>query len=145
MGKLLRIFGAGALFALGVLSVAASVPPVYSAALAVLTGPSGTNPVSDASKASVGDFNAVIAGVNANAAWAGTGQPLAIVGAQLTTTGKIFNSTVSLAALSLIQFINAITTTTGTAGAGGNCNASGATECLGVVDTAGVVRFIPLY
>ena len=142
--KLLRTFAAGAVFGLGLLAVAAAIPAVYSAALPLVTGVTGANPVSDASKGAVGDFNAVINGVNQNAAFAGTGTPLAIIGTQLTSTTSVFGTAGQTTTLSLLQFINAITTTTTTVSTAG-CFATGATECMRVIDNTGVFRWLPLY
>jgi hypothetical protein len=140
----LKNFAAGAVMGIGVLAVALAVPPIYAAALSQVTGPAGTNPVADASKGSISDFNNIINGVNANAAWAGTGTPLAIVGAQLTSTTSVFGSSGQTTTISMLQLLNSITTTTTTVSTAG-CFATGATECMRVIDNAGNFRWLPLY
>ena len=148
MKKLLRNFAAGAAFALGALAIALAVPPIYANTLQVFTQPGAGNPLGGLSgnpanqPQNQGDYNAIINAVNANAAFAGTGTPSAIIGANITSTTGIFNSAGQTTSITLLQFFNAITTTTTTAP--GGCFYVGATECLRVIDSAGAFRWIPL-
>jgi hypothetical protein len=138
MKRILRSLIAGAAFGLGVLAVAFTVPEVYAGAVAVFTGPSGSNPA--ASPQNQGDYNTIIQGLNNNAAWGLTGTPLGIIGAGFATTSKLVNCNAATPC-SIITFLNNVTTTTGAT----TCNAANATECLGIIDQTSTLHWIPLY
>lgn len=132
MRKLLRLLAATAAFGLVL-----AVSTLWGGSLTLFTGPSGTNPISNPNI--IGDVNTVINGVNNNAAFAGNGQPLAVIGAVQTSSTKL--GSIQQGTTTMIQIVNswAWTSTTGT----GSCNVTNATVCLGIIDNTGVLRWIP--
>lgn len=133
---------AGALFGIGLIAV-----PLLAAPLSILTGPAGTNPA--AFPADIPDVNTVINGVNANAAFAGTGTPSNTIGTQYTTTQRFnVNGTGFLTTTTYLQATNVFswTTTSGsTCGVDASGHSSGAVQCLGILNNNGSLRWIPAF
>lgn len=130
-----RAFLCGVAFMLGVAGVGASIIGIHAATVSLLTGPAGTNPAQNPTV--LGDLNSVIQSVNANAAFAGSGTPSLAIGVNSVTTSTILSGSNTFNMLQIIPQVFTTTTNTGV-----TCRITGATQCLGIQDNNGTLRWI---
>lgn len=133
--KLLVAGLCGVAFMAGVAGLGLTVEGVRAGTIALFTGPAGSNPA--LAPQNLADYNAIINGINGNAAFAGTSTPSQVIGAQ-----NVASTLFSLTGGNGIAFVNSANWTS-TTGIAASCGVPGAFGCLYVIDNNGKVRGIP--